>query len=324
MSGRAAVWQESGHDVSARPDTMQPDLVRRDPVRRDPILRDPDGPAEEGDADAEISPDDAPGDIPGDDEAHGSAPTGKGLEQLIRETPGLWRGRDHGGTRSGGTRSGGTPVRAFDTDAGVERRAAHVFDTGYPALDDLLPTGGWPRRAVIEIVVAAWGSGELQPFLPLMTRLTAAGSRVALVAPPFQPYAPALVQAGVTLAKLLVVAPGQEPEEADTGAVVERRERDAWWAAEKLLCQGDAALVLLWPGQRATFRAQRVRRLQLAADRAGGIGVILGLGPAVDSPVGLRLRVARRAGAVHVALVKSRYGWCGGESVALPPWRPGT
>lgn len=184
----------------------------------------------------------------------------------------------------------GDPATASD-----DRVSRHVLDTGYPALNDLLPGGGWPRRSVIEVVVPAWGSGELQPLLPLMARLTTADSQVALVAPPFQPYAPALVQAGIDLDRLLVVA----PDAVSTERSERDRDRDAWWAAEKLLRQGDAALVLLWPRGATTERAKRVRRLQLAADRAGGIGVILGRGPVVDSPVGLRLRVERRVKPAH-------------------------
>ena len=178
-----------------------------------------------------------------------------------------------------------------------------------------------------------WGNGELQPLLPLMARLTHAGRQVALVAPPFQPCAPALVQAGIDLANLLVVVPGgfgnMVGDVAGDTTGNESTEQDIWWAAEKLLHQGDSALVLLWPGRQSAFRASRVRRLQLAADRTGGIGVILGRGPATDSPVGLRLHVARRGasfdhevapqgGAVAVTLTKSRYGWCHGEVVFLP------
>ena len=172
----------------------------------------------------------------------------------------------------------------------------------------MLPTGGWPRRAVIEIVVDDWGNGELQPLLPLMVRLTRAGRQVALVAPPFQPCATALVQAGIDLANLLVVAPGMpdsspySPSNSPSNSLDHCSdpagngigEQDIWWAAEKLLQQGDSALVLLWPGRRSASRGTRVRRLQLAADRAGGIGVLLGRGPVMESPVGLRMHVSRR------------------------------
>ena len=153
------------------------------------------------------------------------------------------------------------------------------------------------------------------------------------MAPPFQPYAPALIQAGIDLTNLLVVAPGEPSSAGKDAAEKSRADQDAWWAAEKLLRQGDATLVLLWPGPDARERAKRVRRLQLAADRSGGIGVILGRGPVVDSPVGLRLQVGREwacrdgdgdGAPATVTLTKSRYGWCRGETVVLPSWRPGT
>lgn len=63
--------------------------------------------------------------------------------------------------------------------------------TGHAALDALLPDGGWPRRALTELLLPAHGIGEIALLLPTLARMTARGSRVVLVAPPFIPYAPA-------------------------------------------------------------------------------------------------------------------------------------
>ena len=74
------------------------------------------------------------------------------------------------------------------------RSAAIVADgepTGHTALDALLPQGGWPRRALTELLLPADGVGELALLLPTLARLTQAGSAVAVIAPPYIPYAPA-------------------------------------------------------------------------------------------------------------------------------------
>ncbi|HEY0179005.1 MAG TPA: hypothetical protein VGC30_05175, partial [Dokdonella sp.] len=92
---------------------------------------------------------------------------------------------------------------------GVWRRAAtgaaaiDVQPTGIDALDALLPGGGWPRGALSEILVEHDGIGEGSLVLPALAALTQARRRVALVAPPHVPYAPALHAAGVDLAQIV-------------------------------------------------------------------------------------------------------------------------
>src|SRR5690606_40018000 len=100
------------------------------------------------------------------------------------------------------------------------------------ALDARLPHGGWPRRALSELLLPANGVGELALLLPTIARMTAAGGTVVLVAPPFIPYAPAWQAAGVDLAGL---------------HVVDASPRDALWAQEQCLRSGACAAVLGWP-----------------------------------------------------------------------------
>src|SRR5690606_26270509 len=77
--------------------------------------------------------------------------------------------------------------------------AADGEPTGHAALDALLPQGGWPRRALTELLLPADGIGELSLLLPTLARCTRAGERVAVIAPPYLPYAPAWQVAGVDL-----------------------------------------------------------------------------------------------------------------------------
>ncbi|CAE6732399.1 hypothetical protein FHY34_003181 [Xanthomonas arboricola] len=120
--------------------------------------------------------------------------------------------------------------------------------TGHAALDALLPDGGWPRRALTELLLPAHGVGEIALLLPTLARMTGASSRVVLVAPPFIPYAPAWQAGGVVLEHL---------------EVVQAEPRDALWAFEQCLRSGACAAVLGWP---QTGDARALRRLQVAAD----------------------------------------------------------
>ena len=42
--------------------------------------------------------------------------------------------------------------------------------TGHAALDAVLPQGGWPRRALSELLLPADGVGELELLLPAQPR----------------------------------------------------------------------------------------------------------------------------------------------------------
>lgn len=154
--------------------------------------------------------------------------------------------------------------------------------TGLPALDALLPQQGWPRRALTELLLPADGVGELSLLMPTLARLSQAGERVLLIAPPYLPYAPAWQQAGVDLAAL---------------DIVEAAPADALWAFEQGLRSGACAAVIGWP-QRADAAA--LRRLQVAADSGACLGFALRdrRHAANPSPAALRLELSR--GAWHV------------------------
>jgi hypothetical protein len=120
--------------------------------------------------------------------------------------------------------------------------------SGYPSLDVVLPTRGWPEAALTELLIPADGIGELRLLWPSLARLSQAGERVVLVAPPYIPYPPAWRSAGVDLQQL---------------QVVKAQGRDALWAAEQCLRSGSCGAVVCWP-QQADDRA--LRRLQVAAE----------------------------------------------------------
>ena len=154
--------------------------------------------------------------------------------------------------------------------------------TGHAALDVLLPQGGWPRGALTDLLLPADGVGELALLLPTLARLTQAGTRVVVIAPPYVPYAPAWQAAGIALEAL---------------GVVDAAPRDALWAFEQCLRSGACGAVLGWPTQ---ADAQALRRLQVAADSGDCLGFALRDVKHAGNPSPAALRIERTDGGWQV------------------------
>ncbi|PZU28445.1 MAG: translesion DNA synthesis-associated protein ImuA [Stenotrophomonas sp.] len=163
--------------------------------------------------------------------------------------------------------------------------------TGHALLDEALPTGGWPESALSEILLPAEGVGELQLLWPSLARLTQAGERVVLVAPPHVPYAPAWQAAGIDLRQLQVVQANDQ--------------RDALWATEQCLRSGSCGAVLCWP-QMAEDKA--LRRLQVAAESGQTLGFASRPLQAARNPSPAALRIAIDAQPAQLRVLKCRGG----------------
>ena len=174
--------------------------------------------------------------------------------------------------------------------------------TGHAGLDAVLPSGGWPEAALSELLIPADGVGELQLLWPTLARLSQAGERIVLVAPPYLPFAPAWRQAGVDLSRLQVVRAGAS--------------RDALWATEQCLRSGSCGAVLCWPLD-ADDRA--LRRLQVAA--ASGRTLAFATRPLATAvhPSPAALRIAIDAAPAQWRVLKCR----GGAAPAQPVPRAG-
>lgn len=170
-------------------------------------------------------------------------------------------------------------------------RVAGGVATGHAALDAVLPAGGWPEAALSEILIPADGVGELRLLWPALARLSRAGGRIVLVAPPYLPFAPAWQAAGVDLRRLEVVQAGSE--------------RDALWAAEQCLRSGCCGAVLCWP-LKADDRA--LRRLQVAAEAGRTLGLATRPLAAARNPSPAALRIAIDARPAQLRVLKCRGG----------------
>ncbi|MBB4863216.1 hypothetical protein HNP46_002063 [Pseudomonas nitritireducens] len=172
--------------------------------------------------------------------------------------------------------------------------------TGHAVLDAALPSGGWPEAALSEILLAAEGIGELQLVWPTLARLSAAGERIVLVAPPHVPYPAAWQAAGVALEQL---------------AIVQATGRDALWAAEQCLRSGSCGAVLCWP-QQADDRA--LRRLQVAAETGQTLAIAYRSQREALNPSPAALRLALDANPAQLRVLKCRGGLAPARPIALP------
>jgi cell division inhibitor SulA/protein ImuA len=202
------------------------------------------------------------------------------LNKLL-ENPRVWRGQNQSHTEAG-------------------------LSTGYKKLDQHLPGGGWPQQSLTEILVEQYGIGELQLLMPALASLSvddplvpyAEPGWIAWVAPPFQPYPPALQQRGINLSRLLIVRPKNDSE--------------ILWSAEQALSSGTCAAVLLWPER---LDDQSSRRLQLAAEKGQSWAIAFRPLAARHEPSAAALRIEVQTGQQGTSLdvFKSR----GGRPVTL-------
>ncbi len=187
-------------------------------------------------------------------------------------------------------------------------RAAPALPSGFAALDACLPGGGWPRSALTELLLPLEGIGEFALLMPLCARLTQAGRWVVFIAPPYIPYAPALADAGLDLARLLMVKAESHP--------------DKLWALEQSLKSEHCGAAFAWPRQ---VDARSLRRLQLACEQSEASGFLFMREAAAlnASTAALRLRVSpSEAGELVIRILKRR-GGVHERPVRLDPRRPG-
>lgn len=186
---------------------------------------------------------------------------------------------------------------------------AQRLATGFAELDRALPRHGWFGDGLNELLGNEQGVGEFSLLLPALRQVCAEGKSVLLANPPFLPYAPALAQAGLAFAHLIVV------RQADTEGL--------YWAAEQALRSKACGAVVVWSDESARLLPDlMLRRLQVAAHTGSCAGFLFRPRRACEqpSPAPLRIVYAAQQGALELTLHKCR-GLAGTPRVRVQPWR---
>ena len=119
--------------------------------------------------------------------------------------------------------------------------------TANKVLDEFL-LGGWPTSSLTELIVKKEGLGEISLFVETVKKYTNTNHLSIWLNPPYEPYPPALSNAGISLNDLLVVRTNKP---------------DEWlWVAEQTIRNN--ALLLLWNRDK-NINYRMLRKLQLAA-----------------------------------------------------------
>lgn len=212
----------------------------------------------------------------------------------------------------------------------VARPREPVVPSGFAALDEALPGGGWPAGVLTELLLPHPGVGELRLLAPVLGQLQRQQHERCLMwfDPPAQPCAWALQALGLSSAQMVVVR-SQNPSlaltaiarkvpsavrlDAPAGGLRTRVGRGSdlgcatsrgrsmgtamgmLWALEHALRSGHVGAVLAWLPVRLPLDA--LRRLQLAAQCHEGPAFLLrdeAVAPQ-PSPAPLRLRLSAAA-----------------------------
>jgi cell division inhibitor SulA len=203
-------------------------------------------------------------------------------------------------------KSADQPLDSLLQSAGLWRASSidcHVktnCSSGFSQLDQELPGSGWPSDGITEILHDQSGIGEFRLLGPALARLSQSQNRwLHLVSPPYIPYPPALLQAGIDLTRIIVSQP--------------KTLKDYLWVLEKSLSSQSCSAVIAWP---AKIHNKQIRRLQLASKEGNCWGILFRSEKmsADSSPAELRIRLRPAArikdsSAVSLKILKRRGKW---------------
>ena len=133
-----------------------------------------------------------------------------------------------------------------------------VVPSGSEALDRLLPQGGFRRGSLVEWLAAGRGSGCQTLALYTVREACREGGAVVVLDQAREFYPPAAVRLGIPTDQLIVVSA--------------RDLADNTWALDQALRCPAVAAVVAWPEK---LDGHTFRRLQLAAEEGGGLGVLI-------------------------------------------------
>lgn len=181
-------------------------------------------------------------------------------------------------------------------DMAARKGASRITATGMPALDALLPGGGWPKGGLVEITMPERCAGATALLLPALARLGRQGRWIAMVTPPYQARRSLFAAREINASRLLQVNPHPG--------------RSGLWTVESMLQSGDCSAVLAWP---VCETGLMDLRLQKAAVAGKSLCVLFRQGgtPVHNAGVDIRLKLEATEAGQALYLLNSQ-----GETVA--------
>ena len=133
--------------------------------------------------------------------------------------------------------------------------------TGYAALDQVLPGGGWPKGALTEVLQPQSGWHEWGLVLPALAAAQAVllGQMTVLVGAPYAPFGPALGARQFAMQRVFCV---NRATNHQNGQLKQGDAPSLLWATREALQCADVCAVLAWLPD---ARSAHLRRLQIAA-----------------------------------------------------------
>lgn len=158
---------------------------------------------------------------------------------------------------------------------------SRTVPSGFSALDQQLPGGGWPTHSLTELLMPQAALCEWRLLGPALPSLIEPGGRIYLIAPPKQPHVGGLAQLGLSSDQVVWVS-------ASTPV-------DRLWVTEQIVKSDPAGAVLSWLPQ---ARPEQIRRLQIHAQSCDApVFLFRPVGTLGDaSPAPLRVSVALAGG----------------------------
>ena len=178
-----------------------------------------------------------------------------------------------------------------------------VVPSGFEALDQKLPGGGWPCQALTELLQAQPSVLEWRLLAPALREITSRRQTVVVVAPPMRPHMPGLLQLGLDERQFIWI-------DAQTPA-------HRLWSVEQMLKANACGALVAWLDQ---VRPEQVRRLQVCAQRFEGVAVLcrperarheasaasLRVHAALGLDWQLQVQLLKRRGPVHEGVIELR------------------
>ena len=146
-------------------------------------------------------------------------------------------------------------IREMET---AGRPAQECISSGCRTMDRHLPHGGYARGSMLELLRSGPGSGVSSIALMIARQAIVDGKYLVLIDPQRQFYPPAMKSLGIPLERVIALQPANHADAI-------------WGLAQVLRCSAVGAVI----AEVGTLEDRVARKLQLAAEQGGGLGIFL-------------------------------------------------